>query len=71
MFDDLVDKACPQLRLDDPMHQNLRENGIMNRREAKVLVLGGRNEMRFDFCQYHIRQLPRYKGFDSGKKMAY
>jgi hypothetical protein len=40
---------------------------IIRRREAKVLgKLGGGKEMRFDLCQYYIRQLPRYKAFGSG-----
>jgi hypothetical protein len=38
---------------------------LVIRREAKVLGnLGGGKEMRFDLCQYYIRQLPRYIVYD-------
>jgi hypothetical protein len=38
---------------------------LVRRREAKVLWGIGGKEMRFDLCQYYIRQLPRYKAFGS------
>jgi hypothetical protein len=38
---------------------------LVRRREAKVLGKLGGKEMRFDLCQYYIRQLPGYKAFGS------